>query len=203
LSPPVKSLSWVSSSQAIFQAGTWACIWYKNVQNSTVVWVANRDTPLSNPSGALLMTGEHGNIVLLDPSGNVTWSSNHTQVLRPNVLLLDIGNLVIKEGTENSPTFFWQSFDYPTHILLPDMKLGWKLSTGLNRYLTSWKSSEDPSTGDFSIKLDHHGFPEIFLWDKHVKNFRTGPWNGMIFSGVPENVCFKAWCQFQLRYETR
>ncbi|CAL9003018.1 unnamed protein product, partial [Prunus brigantina] len=99
--------------------------------------------------GALLMTGEHGNIALLDPSGNVTWSSDHTQVLRPNVLLLDIGNLVNKEGTENSQTFFWQSFDYPTHILLPDMKLGWKLNTGLNRYLTSWKSSEDPSTGDF------------------------------------------------------
>lgn len=150
----MKSLSWVSSSQAIFLAGTWAYIWYKNVQNRTVVWVANRDTPLSNSSGALLMTGEHGNIVLLDPSGNVTWSSNHTQVLKPNIQLLDIGNLVIKEGTENSQTFFWQSFDYPTHILLPDMKLGWNLSTGLNRYLTSWKSSEDPSTGDFSIKGD-------------------------------------------------
>ncbi|CAL8165910.1 unnamed protein product [Prunus armeniaca] len=163
----------------------------KNVQNRTVVWVANRDTPLSNSSGALLMTSEHGNIVLLDPSGNVTWSSNHTQVLRPNVLLLDIGNLVIKEGTEDSQTFFWQSFDYPTHILLPDMKLGWKLSTGLNRYLTSWKSTEDPSTGGFSIKLDHHGFPEIFLRDKHVKNFRTGPWNGMIFSGAPEMCASK------------
>ncbi|KAH0985900.1 hypothetical protein GBA52_013077 [Prunus armeniaca] len=114
------------------------------------------------------MTGEHGNIVLLDPSGNVSWSSNHTQVSRPNVLLLDIGNLVIKEGTENSQTYFWQSFDYPTHILLPAMKLGWKLSTCLNRYLTSWKRSEDPSTGGFSIKLDHHGFPEIFLWDMRV-----------------------------------
>ncbi|KAI5331023.1 hypothetical protein L3X38_021149 [Prunus dulcis] len=172
-------------------SGWYLGIWYKNVQNRTVVWVANRDTPLSNSSGALLMTGDHGNIVLLDPSRNVTWSSNHTQVLRPNVLLLDTGNLVIKEGTENSQTFFWQSFDYPTHILLPDMKLGWNLSTGLNRYLTSWKSSEDPSTGDFSIKLDYHGFPEIFLWDKHVKNFRTGPWNGMIFSGVPEMCASK------------
>ncbi|ONI09931.1 hypothetical protein PRUPE_4G019300 [Prunus persica] len=92
---------------------------------------------------------------------------HHTQVLRPNVLLLDMGNLVIKEGTENSQTFFWQSFDYPTHFLLPDMKLGWKLST------------------------DHHGFPEIFLRDKHVKNFQTGPWNGMIFSGVPEMCASK------------
>ncbi|KAJ4906607.1 Receptor-like serine/threonine-protein kinase SD1-6 [Raphanus sativus] len=41
------------------------------------------------------------------------------------------------------------------------MKLGWDHKTGLNRYLRSWRSPDDPSSGDFSTKLETtRGFPE-------------------------------------------
>ncbi|KAF3451608.1 hypothetical protein FNV43_RR07703 [Rhamnella rubrinervis] len=159
-------------------------IWYKNIPD-TVVWVANRDTPLSNSSA--LKIGDHGNIVVVDEAGNATWSSNQTQAVNPVVQLLDSGNLVLKEANENNAgKFLWQSFDYPTDTLLPGMKLGWDLNRGLNRYITAWKSSDDPSSGDFSFKLNYHGFPEIFLLNKQIIKYRSGPWNGQRFSGVPE-----------------
>lgn len=117
----------------------------------------------------------------------MSWSSNETQAANPVVLLLDSGNLVVKEMNENDPEkYLWQSFDYPTDTLLPGMKLGWDLDHGLDRYLTSWKSSVDPSTGDYSFKLDFRGFPEIFLLSKQGVEYRSGPWNGLRFSGVPE-----------------
>ncbi|KAI6703898.1 hypothetical protein NL676_013034 [Syzygium grande] len=68
------------------------------------------------------------------------------------------------------------------------MKLGWDFSQGLDRFLNSWKSLQDPSPGDFSFKLDFHGYPEAFLWDNGTKLYRSGPWNGIRFSGVPEMV---------------
>jgi len=57
----------------------------------------------------------------------------------------------------------WQSFDYPRDTLLSGMKLGWNLKTKLNRYLTTWKGTEDPLLGDYSFKMDLHGSPEFFI----------------------------------------
>ncbi|KAM5588502.1 receptor-like serine/threonine-protein kinase SD1-8 [Rosa sericea] len=165
-------------------------IWYKKIEQRTVVWVANRDNPLPNNSSSLKI-GYDEKLSLVDESGNVSWSSNQSQSVgvskNPILQLLDSGNLVLKEANEINPNkFLWQSFDYPTNTLLPDMKLGWNLNTGLDRYISSWKSLEDPSTGDYSFKLDYHGFPEVFLRQKESIIYRSGPWNGLRFSGVPE-----------------
>ncbi|PON40091.1 S-locus glycoprotein [Trema orientale] len=167
-------------------SGWYLGIWYKKIPVQTVVWVANRDTPLSN-SSATLKFRDRGSIVLLDSTGNLTWSSNQTGAIDPVLQLLDSGNLVVRDQNDNDPDkFLWQSFDSPTDTLLPDMKLGWDLRTGLNRNITSWKSSTDPSTGDFSFDLNYRGFPEIFLREKQRIEYRSGPWNGERFSGVPE-----------------
>ncbi|KAL0305852.1 UNVERIFIED_CONTAM: Receptor-like serine/threonine-protein kinase SD1-8 [Sesamum radiatum] len=64
--------------------------------------------------------------------------------------------------------------------------MGWDSKTGLNRYITSWKSADDPSSGDYSFKIDVNGFPEIYLLNKERIYYRSGPWNGLRFSGVPE-----------------
>lgn len=182
------------SSSGVFELGffnpgnsNWYLgIWYKQIPEKTVVWVANRDSPLSN-SSATLKIGNDGNLILLDYGENIAWSSNETEAKNLFVQLLDSGNLVLKEEKEKNPEIFlWQSFDYPTDTLLPDMKLGWDLKKGLDRYITSWKSQDDPSTGDYSFKLDYHGFPEIFLLKNQMTVYRSGPWNGLGFSGVPE-----------------
>lgn len=57
----------------------------------------------------------------------------------------------------------------------------------LERHITSWKvTDQDPSSGSISFKLDHQGLLEIFLYDRGKRVYRSGPWNGDRFSGVPE-----------------
>ncbi|KAK4487770.1 hypothetical protein RD792_005552 [Penstemon davidsonii] len=162
-------------------------IWYKKMESKIVVWVANRDSPLKNSSAILKINSDDGNLVLLDDSGKSIWSSNYSRAKSTVAELLDNGNFVLRlENDKNPENYLWQSFDYPTDTLLPGMKLGWDSKSRLNRYLTSWKSPDDPSSGDFSFKLDINGFPEIYLTRKQRIIYRSGPWNGLRFSGVPE-----------------
>ncbi|KAG7542033.1 Protein kinase domain [Arabidopsis thaliana x Arabidopsis arenosa] len=168
-------------------------IWYKTISKRTYVWVANRDTPLSSSIGTLKISDN--NLVVLDQSDTPVWSTNLTggDVRSPLVAeLLDNGNFVLRDSKNNNPDgVLWQSFDFPTDTLLPEMKLGWDLKTGYNRFIRSWKSPDDPSSGDFSFKLETEGFPEIFLWNRESRVYRSGPWNGIRFSGVPEMQPFE------------
>ncbi|XP_019169079.1 PREDICTED: receptor-like serine/threonine-protein kinase SD1-8 [Ipomoea nil] len=162
-------------------------IWYKRISVKTIVWVANRDKPVRNSSG-ILEIGEDGNIQLVDTTGNPMWSSSNQSTARNTVAqLLDSGNFVLRqENDENPGNYLWQSFDYPTDTLLPGMKLGWDAKTGRNRYVSSWKSSTDPSEGDYTFKLDINGSsPEAYLRNRDKIIHRSGAWNGVRFSGAP------------------
>ncbi|XP_058771662.1 receptor-like serine/threonine-protein kinase SD1-8 [Vicia villosa] len=168
-------------------------IWYKNIPD-TVVWVANRDNPLQNSTDTFLKIADDGNIVLLNSStdsNNLVWSSSNQTNAKNQVLvlqLLDTGNLVLRETNVNDPTkYLWQSFDHPTDTLLPNMTMGWNFDKKTEKHLTSWKNTgEDPSSGDYSFKIDFHGLPEVFLRNDDTIIYRSGPWNGERFSGVPE-----------------
>ena len=68
-----------------------------------------------------------------------------------NVVLLSIGNFVL---SEISPVRqLWQSFDYPSHVLLPGMKLGVNRKTGQRWFLTSRRSQDVPDSGNFTYGL--------------------------------------------------
>ncbi|CAL5183341.1 unnamed protein product [Lathyrus oleraceus] len=162
-------------------------IWYKDFPDKTFVWVANRDTPLQNSNGTLKIQDD-GSLILLNQESSIIWSSNQTvsSVSNPVLRLLDNGNLVlIEEQEKNNTNYIWQSFDHPTDTLLPGMKLGWNLDTRVEIRVTSWKSQDDPSTGDCYFSLDFHGVTDIYLWNKQQRVFRTGSWNGKTFGGVP------------------
>ena len=162
-------------------------IWYKKVPQRTYAWVANRDNPLSNSIGTLKISGR--NLVLLGHSNKLVWSTNLTSGnLRSPVMaeLLANGNFVMRYSNNDQGGFLWQGFDYPTDTLLPQMKLGWDRKTGLNRILRSWRSLDDPSSSNYSYKLETRGFPEFFLLDEDVPVHRSGPWDGIQFSGIPE-----------------
>ena len=170
-------------------------IWYKNIPKKTIVWVANRESPLQNSSGFLTFNYD-GNLVLLNRSRSIVWSSNISQAARsPVVQLLDSGNLVLKDmGDDYSENYLWQSFDHPYDTLLPTMKLGWNLTSELNQYLRSWKSSDDPSPGDYTYSVDPRGLPQLVLRQGSKKLFRSGPWYGEQFSGdqiLVANTVFK------------
>ncbi|KAJ6753658.1 hypothetical protein OIU79_026485 [Salix purpurea] len=127
-------------------------IWYKNIPIRTVVWVANRKNPINDSSG-FLMIDNTGNFVLVSNNNStVVWSSNLTKAAQSGMgELLDSGNLCLRDEKDaDSGIYLWQSFDYPSDTLLPGMKLGWDLRTGLDRRLSAWKSPDDPSPGDFT-----------------------------------------------------
>ncbi|CAB4306297.1 unnamed protein product [Prunus armeniaca] len=103
-------------------------IWYANLSDKAVVWVANRNNPINDTSGVLAIN----------------------------------------------------SFDYPTDTLLPRMKVGLNWKIGLEWVLTSWKSQNDPGTGNYSLRLysNQTATPQIFLYKGLTKYWRSdpGPW---------------------------
>jgi hypothetical protein len=158
-------------------------IWYV-ISPEIVVWVANRNAPLNDRSGILKVTGD-GILVLLNSTNGIVWSSNTSRTPEnPVAQLLDTGNLVVKDkDDDNKDNFLWQSFDYPCDTHLPEMKLGWDLVTGLDRFLSSWKSTEDPAQGEYSIRIDPRGLPQrVFMKGDSIKT-RAGSWNGLGFTG--------------------
>ncbi|KAJ0733713.1 putative protein kinase RLK-Pelle-DLSV family [Helianthus annuus] len=164
-------------------------IWYKKISTGTVVWVANRNTPVSNTSGELTLTLQ-GVLVIRDATtGNVIWSSANsstTSVRNPIGQLLDTGNFIIYEGDDtNQENPIWQSFDFLTDTLLPGMKAGWDLVTRMERRYTSRKSNDDPASGEFSAGVDIRGYPQLIQTEGKEIMFREGPWNGLRFSGGP------------------
>ncbi|KAM3683601.1 hypothetical protein ACJW31_12G160700 [Castanea mollissima] len=168
-------------------------IWFNQITKQTVVWVANRDTPLNDTSGVLSINGK-GNLVLhtrnqTTPiwSTNVSFSVSSTNNYMAK--LLDIGNLVLVQ--QGSQRVTWQSFDYPTNTLLPFMKLGLDRRTGLNRFLTSWKSKDDPGIGNCSYRMVPTGNPQVSLYMGQTLLWRTGFWTGLRWSGIPTRMTSK------------
>ncbi|XP_059438060.1 G-type lectin S-receptor-like serine/threonine-protein kinase At4g27290 isoform X1 [Corylus avellana] len=158
-------------------------IWY-TISSEIIVWVANRDAPLNDHSGVLKVTDD-GLLVLLNSTNGTVWSSNTSKTAENSVAqLLDTGNLVVKDGNVDEPEkFMWQSFDYPCDTLLAEMKLGWNLVTGLEWYLSSWKSTDDPSQGAFSLRIDLRGYPQFVAMEGSKIKARGGSWNGLSFTG--------------------
>ncbi|CAN6694473.1 unnamed protein product [Malus baccata var. baccata] len=160
-------------------------IWYKNFPD-TVVWVANREKPLADSNGSLTLS-KNGSLILLDNMNNTLWSSNSSRAAEdPVAQLLETGNLVVRDkAATDSEDYVWQSFDFPTDTLLPEMKLGWNFGTGLNRFLTSWKNASDPSPGEYTYGMDRVLLPQLVISEGSKKKFRTGPWNGIRITGTP------------------
>ncbi|KAL7592386.1 hypothetical protein Lser_V15G35260 [Lactuca serriola] len=156
-------------------------IWYKKISVETVVWVANRDFPLPGASSGILKIISPGNLVLINDTNDIIWSSNTTSSVNAIAQLDDTGNLIVKERIEEK--ILWQSFDYPTDTLLPGMKLGRSFVTGKEWHLSSWKSNQDPAPGEFTWSTDTNGFPQDLLKQGTSIKFRIGPWNGIWFSG--------------------
>ncbi|KAL7613915.1 hypothetical protein Lser_V15G08619 [Lactuca serriola] len=168
-------------------------IWYKNKSPQTVVWVANREKPITDLSG-VFRVDINGSLLVIAGSNNTTvWSSNPGPIslttINPVAQLLNPGNLVVRDQSGQG-SFIWQSFDHPGDAFLAGMKFGKDLVSGRDRRWTSWKSLDDPSPGKYVAFMDTNGFPQLFF--KEVQNpvpfLRFGPWNGLTFNGMPSHT---------------
>ncbi|TVU10302.1 hypothetical protein EJB05_43825, partial [Eragrostis curvula] len=170
-------------------------IWY-NISQLTVVWVANRETPVTigtSSSPALSLTNT-SNLVLSDGDGRVLWTTDITGATSSAAstgyaaVLLNTGNLVIRSP---NGTTLWQSFDYPGNTFLPGMKIRMKHKTHVGDRLVSWMSPDDPSPGPFSYSIDPATLLQTFVWNGRRPITRTPPWTGYKVAGrLPVNNSF-------------
>ncbi|GKC33562.1 G-type lectin S-receptor-like serine/threonine-protein kinase, partial [Tanacetum coccineum] len=157
-------------------------IWYKNVSPQTVVWVANRETPITDSSGVFKVDTNGSLLVIAGTNDSVLWSSN-TSIVSPTTIipvaqLLSTGNLVVRGNDDEF--FVWQSFDYPTDTFLPGMKYGKDMVSRLDRRFTSWKSVDCPSRSQYVVP-DTEGSTD-FLKTMFISAFKDGTcWNGVTF----------------------
>ncbi|PKU65253.1 putative G-type lectin S-receptor-like serine/threonine-protein kinase At1g61610 [Dendrobium catenatum] len=166
-------------------ANRYVGIWYHNFSTSTVLWVANRKSPVLDRSGSLAIADD-GNLVVLDGQKAVLWSSKVTslQSNRSTAELFDSGNLMLN----NSGVMAWQSFDHPCDTYLPGMKVGLDLITNVNQVFTSWRSEDDPAPGNFSIGIAPDRSTQFFIWEGNKPWWRSGRWNGQVFIGIQNMV---------------
>ncbi|KAL6660009.1 hypothetical protein ACP70R_002131 [Stipagrostis hirtigluma subsp. patula] len=169
-------------------------IWFKNISKQTVVWVANRERPILEPSSARFTLSDRGELLLFAaPSDTLLWSSNATSPTpRTTVATLqDDGNLVVLSDNATaaaaSPVVTWQSFDHPTDTWLPRARLGYDRGRGVHSFLTSWTDAENPAPGAFSMVIDQGGRTKMNLLAGGTHQYwTTGVWDGEISANLPE-----------------
>lgn len=162
-------------------------IWYYRIANESVVWVANRESPISGSDGVLTI-GNDGNLIITIGDSQIVWSSNVTTggaaaTSNSTAILTDTGNLILR-GSDNPNRVLWQSFDHPADTFLPDMQVYMSTHGGERRVFTSWRTATDPSPGIYTMGVDPRGSPQIVIWEGLSRRWRTGHWNGLIFTGV-------------------
>ncbi|GMJ14645.1 hypothetical protein like AT4G21390 [Hibiscus trionum] len=169
---------------------TYLGIWYK-FDSETVVWVANRDKPISDRNGVLRIEVD-GKLVVRDGRNILVWSSNVSGSSNNTAAKLwNYGNFVLSRDDRVGDIIInralWQSFNEPTDTFLPGMRVPVSSKRGEYRAYRSWKSPDDPSPGNYSLEVDPNGGQQIVLWDKHNNKrlWRSGQWDQQYFTGIP------------------
>ncbi|KAG6754763.1 hypothetical protein POTOM_040557 [Populus tomentosa] len=65
------------------------------------------------------------------------------------------------------------------------MRFSANARTGNKTLLTSWRSSSDPSVGNYTAGVNPLGIAELFIWYNGHPFWRSGPWGGKNFIGIP------------------
>ncbi|CAH1451905.1 unnamed protein product [Lactuca virosa] len=103
-----------------------------HMTSSTIIWSANRDSPVGNSDKFLF--DDDGNAYLQN-NGRVVWSTNTANNGVSAMELRDSGNLVL---VKNDGGVVWESFSHPTNTLMSnqDFMKGMKLVSNLNNNLS-------------------------------------------------------------------
>ena len=158
------------------------------VANKKVVWVANRDNPIADKSG-ILMIDELGRLTISHSGGSLIVSNSVQAANNASAMLLESGNFILREQNSDGSKrqVLWQSFDYPTDTLLPGMKLGISMKTTDIWSLTSWISENNPAKGTFTLTAGFNMDDETMLviWWQGNTYWISGNWQNGHFEFVP------------------
>ena len=169
--------------------------------NTTVVWIANRDNPVS-PNATLNLIYPSRQIILQDRtsiSTNMNGSSNHNSINADSstsvvwsspagvysVLMNSTGNLVMQDDRNST---LWQSYDYPTDVMVTGQILR------PNHTVTARLSLDDVSTGHYTLKEEIGGPVLYATFDQQQTNipyalitYAEGVYGN--FSGALHSAC--------------
>ncbi|XVF34134.1 hypothetical protein REPUB_Repub18cG0032100 [Reevesia pubescens] len=188
----------LSSSETIVSAGQmfelgffdpansmsyYVAIWYKNISEKTVVWLANRDYLLT--ASAPFSLGVDGSNLVIKQGKIIYMVTNITSNANVSATLLDSGNLVVRDEKSN---ILWQSFDFPSDTFLPGMKLGYDERNGKSWSYVSWKSANDPSPGNFTLEMNSRQEKRVLILNGDEMYWRSRPWedDANVFDFSPE-----------------
>ncbi|KAL1191656.1 G-type lectin S-receptor-like serine/threonine-protein kinase [Cardamine amara subsp. amara] len=165
------------------QSHQYVGIWFKGIIPRVVVWVANRDKPVTDTTANLAISN-NGSLQLSNGKHGVVWSSTG-EALSSNssAELSDTGNFIVIDNV--SRRTLWQSFDHLGDTMLPFSTLMNNLSTGEKHVLTCWKSYTDPSPGDFVVQITTQVPSQAFTMKGSTPYWRSGPWAKTKFTGIP------------------
>ncbi|GLU22195.1 hypothetical protein SLE2022_382870 [Rubroshorea leprosula] len=173
-------------------------IWYNGyISNSEVdvrhepVWIANRNNPIFNGSGILLVNHNGCLQILSGERGFIALYSTRAAI-QARATLRNDGNFVLQQLNSDGSVKgdLWQSFDYPTDTLPPGMKLGFNMKTGLNWTLTSMRSYNSPASGSFTLGVDPNDSKQLVILLRDDVYWRSGPWQRNS-SGFPHLESFQ------------
>lgn len=182
----------LSSSNGVYELGFFSFnnsqnkyvgIWFKGIIPKVVVWVANRESPVVDSSAYLSIT-INGSLLLFNGKDSLVWSSGGTSTSNGSrAKLSDKGNLIVTENVSGNT--IWESFEELGDTLLPSSPLMYNLATGKKRVLTSWKSHNDPSPGNFLAQITPQEPSQLITMNGSTRYYRSGPWAYPKFTGTP------------------
>ncbi|CAN6466287.1 unnamed protein product [Victoria cruziana] len=123
--------------------------------SSTIIWTANRDSPVSNSDYFVFSTD--GEATLTSSEGRVVWRTNTKGLGVTAMELQGSGNLVLLNSTDG---VVWQSFDFPTDTLVsgqvfrPRMTLVSRVATTSGTILSSGRYVLQMQQGDLSLLVN-------------------------------------------------
>ncbi|CAO2819040.1 unnamed protein product [Amaranthus hypochondriacus] len=151
-------------------------IWYYNQSSPRIiVWVANRNKPLLESNGSLIL--KDGAAKVLDNNDATYWSTDVPAPVNSTLCLDDSGNLILYTRGQRGKQRLWQSFDYPTDTFLPGMDI-------TEKNLTSWETNNNPSLGNYMLTLQIQGNEEslvilkkgsLHYWESQATPFDQAP----------------------------
>ncbi|KAG6417062.1 hypothetical protein SASPL_119212 [Salvia splendens] len=125
--------------------------------SSTIVWAANRDSPVKNSDSFEFDIS--GN-AFLQSGGSTIWSSDTADKGISSLQLLDNGNLVLVGSDDN--TFVWQSFSHPTNTLLSNQEFSQGMRLISDRATSNLTYSLKIQAGDMSLSAGFN--PPQLYW---------------------------------------
>ncbi|KAL8467901.1 hypothetical protein ACS0TY_031229 [Phlomoides rotata] len=151
------------------------------MSEETVVWAANRGTPLKDSSSSVTISKD-GNLVLINSRNQTVWSTNATtSPLNTTLQILDSGNLVLRDQATGAT--IWESFSIP-NCFLPTMKISQNIKTGKKVFTSSWKNASDPAEGSYTGEIEALSILQYFTMKNGRPFWRSGQWNGLFFIGI-------------------